>query len=1123
MRLNGNTMNKTLLLDTFRLIKKTFGRFFLLICIVALGVSFFVGVKSSSPIMAYNVNNYNKKYNLMDYTIYSSYGFDDVDIEELKQLDYINDVEATNFVDATTLINDTNLVIRVHALNPKINKVNVLEGKLPDKANECVIEKNTLYFRDLKIGDYIRLSRPDDKLDDYLKREKFKIVGFISTPYYLNNDLGYSTLENRSLNSYMYVMEDVFDMDYYIELSLTLNRNIDEDTFTDEYKEEAKKIKTELEAFSKTQALHRKDEVLSEAYEKYNDGLKEYEDGLETYNTEIADAEKEISDGRKKIRDGEKEIKDGYAELEEKEIEVEAKLISGAREIEDARNGLGVSHAQYKQATIEFEAKKEELQNIIGQIDSGISQYNDGINQAQAGVDPLKGAIVELESNISNMQVMIDSLDPNDPTDAATIASLQGQIEGLVSQKNMYQAQLDDVLNTISYLNNEKNTLIAQKKEIQDGLASGQSQLDEAGGLIASGFEEITNNSVRLDEARAEAEKEFSDARNDLKKAEKDIAQAKIDLEEGIIELEKARMDGKQELEDAKADLEKAKQDIEELEDGKWTVLDRSQHYASKTFSDTVIQMEAIGNIFPLFFFLVASLVCLTTMTRMVDEQRGQIGIYRALGYDKTKIYFKYVFYAFMATLIGSIVGSIFGTFFFPPIIYNVWGLMYDFPKYTLSVQWDLIILSNIAFVLIMTLTTYFACRKDIKEVPSQLLRPKTPSSGKSIYIDKITFLWDKLNFSTKLTIRNIIRYKQRFFMTVFGIAGCTALLIAGFGIKDSVDVVIDKQFYEIFNFDGMAYIDEDLSYSDAYKIYETILKKEDTKDADFTSGYIGISYNNGREDTVNVEIFDNNEQLEKYFILRKRVGKEPLILSDNGIIINEKLSILQNIDIGDYIEIESDNGVIKKALVEGICENYSNNYVYMSSKYYEKIFNSSIKKNKVLVVSKDEVDISQYQDEIANINGVESISFYNSMIKAFSSMIDGLNSIVYVIVISSGALAFVVLSNLTNVNISEREREIATFKVLGFTEKEVNSFIYKENFVLTILGSIVGIPLGLLLHKYIMSLVEMDSIMFGRSVENISIIIAIGLTLLFSMLVNLFMVKKLRAIKMVESLKSVE
>ncbi len=1092
-------------------------------CIVALGVAFFVGVKSSSPIMAYNVDKYFKEYNVSDMTIYSDYGFDNKDVESIKKLDYVDKVVPYNFVDVLTNINDDTYIFRVETLPTDINKFILLEGRLPNNTNEVLVERSVFYFKDLKLNDELKLERPDGDLSDFLINDTYKVVGFITSAYYMNQDIGVSTLDGRFLSSYVYVLEDCFDFDYFTGLSLTYKKDLNRNDFTKQYFDESKNLKEDLEKFGLTQINNRKETVLTKADEKFNEGQQEYNDGLKEYDEKISDAQKEIDDAKDKIKKGEKDIKDGYKTLSDKEKEVEEKLINGANEITAKRNELGVSETTLVQSKNEFESKKAEASASLSKIEDGINQYNQGINQAKTGSDSLNGAIGLIDSNIQSINLQIQSLDKNDPNYQVTLATLLATIQGLEASKQTYQAQLNGVNATISDLENKRNDLVNKKNEINAQLQEGQSKLDSATNQIAYGWQALTNASVELDNARKEADIEFKKARNELEDAKIKLEDAKVKLSDGETKLEDAKTDGLKKIEDAKEKLEKAKQDIEKLKDGKWTVLDRSQNYTSKSFFDTVNQMKAIGDIFPLFFFLVASLVCLTTMSRMVDEQRGQIGIYRALGYSESKIYLKYFVYAISSTLIGGLLGSIIGLLIFPSVIYNVWKLMYNLPAYNFIIPWDLIAQANIGFILVMLLTTYYACKKDIKEVPSQLLRPKVPNSGKSIGIDKIKPLWDKFDFSTKLTIRNIVRYKKRFFMTVIGISGCTALMITGFGIKDSISSIIQNQFFTVFKFDASLSLDNDLTVSESNNVYKVVSSNENIQKSIFIGAYNSEMYKDDKKEGISINVFKDGASLNEYFNTKKRLTNIKVPLTNSGVLINEKLALLYDIKVGDKIKIESQNELIKEVVVDGIFENYVNHYVILSEDYYKHVFGNTVKKDTILLKSNSNTDIKHLQNELSNLKEIKSVSFFYKTVETFSDMFKGLNSIVYVIVISSGLLAFVVLSNLTNVNISERERELATFKVLGFTQKEINMFIYKENMVLTLIGSLLGIPLGILLHRYLILLVEFDFVMFGRNVHFISFVIAIVLTLLFSMVVNFFMAKKLNKIQMVESLKSVE
>ncbi|MCI6271761.1 MAG: FtsX-like permease family protein [Erysipelotrichaceae bacterium] len=1102
-------MNKTFFKDIYRMIAKTKDKFVLLSLIVAIGVAFFVGVKSSSPIMANSINYYNKNFKLMDITIFSPYGFDDNDINSIKGISGISGVYGKNFIDAFV----GNKVIRVHDISSDVNNVKVVAGRLPNNINECVVEEGQIIFDGFKINDVINLYRNDDSLNDFLKTNEFKVVGIINTPYYLNDDKGYSTLNNRVLDSYIYVNKDAFINDFYTELSVVFDTTLYETSFSKKYSILQDKIKSQIEYISKSQIENRKDIVLSKANDEYNEGLKEYNYNLKKYNDEIFDAENKIEEAKKDIIDGEKEISDGYAEILKNKKILSEKIIEGQNKINEERINLSVKESTYKTEKNNFELKKVEyntkLNDIklgLNEIETNISNVNNGINQIKTTLEGLYNNLKMIESQLS----LIDSSNPN----YNNLINQKSFIENNINNLNI---QVNNLNTNLNVLNSKKNELIGYQTEITQGLIDGENKLNHAYELIQRGYEELTNASVELEKQEINSNKELDDAKNKLDKAKIELEESKVKLEDSIIEFNKNKIDGKEKLESAKADLDKALQDINDLKDGEWIILDRSKHYSSKTFSDTLKQMNAIGNVFPAFFILVASLVCLTTMSRIIDEERSQIGIFIALGYSKKIMYIKYVIYAFLSTLIGCVIGNIIGLSLFPQVIYKAWGMMYIMPEYIMYIPWDLIILSNVLFITIMVFSAYYSCKSEIQEVPATLLRAKTNIDGKKIFLENIKLFWNKLNFTDKITLRNIIRNKKRSFMTIVGVSGCIALLLVGFGIKDSISTILNSQFNEINLYDGIVNFDEKINHTDKLNILSNVKNLDNVEEAYVISIYSSKIYKDSLDNVVNVTVLDDDENM---FNLKN--GKNTVYLDDEGVLITKKLSELMNLSEGDTIQIESFNGVLKDVKIKNIIDMNVNHYLIISNNYYKTIFNTNSVDNSIILKSKVS-DTKILQNELLEIENVRSITFFDSIIDNFNSMISGLNAVVYVIILSSGTLAFIVLSNLTNINISERQREMATLKVLGFRKKEINSYLYKENIILTFFGSLLGIPIGAMLHKYIIMLVEMDEIMFGRNISFLSVIISIFLTMIFVIIVNIFMSKKVINIKMVESLKSIE
>lgn len=625
-----------------------------------------------------------------------------------------------------------------------------------------------------------------------------------------------------------------------------------------------------------------------------------------------------------------------------------------------------------------------------------------------------------------------------------------------------------------------------------------------------------------LEEGKTEYFKERDKALEELSKAEAQLEYASFIMPAEEVKLleeeyKTAKAEAEKELEDAWKKIEDAEKEINEIEKGKWYVLDRNSHYSYVDYGGAADRIDALAKVFPLFFALVAALVCLTTMTRMVDEQRVYIGTLKALGYSNLAIASKYIFYAFMATLVGSIIGVLIGFTIFPIVIFNAYGIMYILPTVALKFNLTLASLVSLVAIGITTLTTLLACINELKEAPSSLMRPRAPKVGKRIFLERVPFIWNRLNFSGKVTTRNIFRYKRRFFMTVFGIAGCTALILAAFGIKDSIRTIVDEQFGTIFTYNMTVRLEpegeEHIANDNRILDYELISNESGT-----------VSLNNV-EKTVSIIVPKDIQNVEKFIHLENRKNEEQIKIPKEGLIITEQISRNMGIKVGDEITLINSDDVKAKARVSGVTKNYLSNYAYLSPDYYNEIFGEDIEFNEAIGnienTSRDFED--KLSKDLRDKEGISNVSFNTSIKENLEDTIKSLNYAVLVMIVSAGALAFVVLYNLTNVNISERIREIATIKVLGFYDNEVSEYIYRENTVLTIIGTGVGIVLGVFLHRYIMTTVEMENMMFGLTLNIKSYIISIILTLVFAVFVNFVMYYKLKNIEMVESLKSVD
>ena len=753
-------------------------------------------------------------------------------------------------------------------------------------------------------------------------------------------------------------------------------------------------------------------------------------------------------------------------------------------------------------------------------------------------LDPAKPITEIFSFDIEGMDETVRKLEENTGTKINTVGDLLNSYDELKETLEKTKKELLDTRKSITDDLNEQGVredgIDAKIKELEDlirtiqnGIAEGEKTLRDGEAQLDEGWAQLAKGQRDLDILSADGRAQIAEGQRKRSDSQNQISDAKKKLEEGRKELADARKEGADKLADAKAKLDEAKEQIDSLEHGTWTVLDRASHYASATYHQTVDQMRAIGNVFPLFFILVAALVCLTTMTRMVSEQRGETGVLRALGYSKLQCASKYLIYALSATLLGCIAGSVIGMHTFPPIIYHVWRMMYILPDIVLTPPWKLIIIATLSFMAAMGAVTWTVLRSDMQEVPAQLLRPKAAKSGRSALIERIGFVWKKLSFTWKVTMRNIFRYRRRFIMTILGVAGCGALMVTGFGIRDSINDMVDLQFFDILRYDGSASLSDEASEEEIDALSAKLLKRDDVSSITDVYAYSALASDNeqsGLDETVSVQIFNEPEEIEKAYDLRTRTGHEKITLNDDGIVISEKLAENLSLKKGDTFLMEDEKGSRKSVKIADICEMYIQHQAFMTKAYYESLTGQSPSKRALFITGSEEYeDLKDLQADLMEEELVSGISFYDETLNNFSTMVKSLDLIVWTLIISSMALAFVVLGNLIHINVAERQREIATLKVLGFRRKEVQSYIFKENNILTILGSLAGLPLGNLLHHYIMGCIEMDYVMFGRNVSLMSFVISAALTIGFGMLVNLAMVRTLDSIKMVESLKSVE
>lgn len=1086
-------MKNALMKDTLRRIRSTKGRFFAIMAIIAIGCGFFAGVKVTSPDMKKTADKYYNDRNLMDVRLVSTFGFSSEEIERLSsEYEDIEQISGGYTHDMFIEMDDgTTPVVRVYSfdfnqIRSGISLPVVEYGRMPIAPDECLIEANTP--EDYQIGDTITLASGDEDTDtdDILNTDTFKIVGIASWVRYTDFERGTTTIGNGSVGSYIILPEQAFASKYYTDVYITLKSTDDTDSFSEAYQERIDTAKDELEVLAggiHAERLAETESELADAEKELTDAENEYNDALETFNSEISDAEKKISDAKAEIADTETQIEEGRKQYDD-----------GMAAYNTGYNELQINKAQLQQSQRELAAVINDA-NTLKQLQSTLNVFIEQYSSIAAEADDttltqITGSLKPLDTaqlSVSSTAESYALLSPEDPQKAVlkeslvqASAGISPQISAIESQASAAQAELNNFTAQVSAAESQLSASYQQ-------LIYLKFQTDEAESKIADARAEIEANETELAEKKAEGEQELSEA--------------------------------KQELDDGKKDFEKAKSDYTEFAANlKWYTFDRNSDSGYASFGDDADRVDSIARVFPIFFIIVAALVCFNTMTRMVEEQRTEIGTLKALGYRNGAIISQFLFYAASASIIGAIGGLLIGFNLFPRVIYQAYMLMYDYPDVICEFRWDYAAGCLIAALMCTCLSSVIACRRELTGQPAQLMRPKPPKSGKRVLLERIPFLWKHMSFNLKVTARNIFRYKNRVLMTVVGIAGCTALMLTGFGLKYAISVIVDLQFGEIFKYDAVcAFSAEEASEYES--LYSSISDSEYITESLFSLQKSITVKSDGESREAYAIVPENPQQFNTFIELRDRKSGDSYTLDGEGVIINEKLAKLLDVKAGDTISFEDTDETVK---IAAVTENYSQNYVYFTPEVYENIFGEYDNNIFYLNIS-DGTDNDTVSKEILTNEQVMSVNFMEFAGDTFRQLVKNLNAIVLVIIGSSGALAFVVLYNLSNINITERMRELATIKVLGFYDGEVASYIYRENVVSAVLGMLLGLFGGIFLNRFVVQTAEVDIVMFCPDIPLHSFIYAAALTLLFTAAVNGMLYFKLKKIDMASSMKAIE
>jgi putative ABC transport system permease protein len=1119
--------------DFYVEIHRSLGRFLSIFFIVAMGVAFFSGIRAGEPDMRYSGDAYFDRNNVMDLRVIGTLGLTEKDVEALKKTEGVESVEPGYSVDMLLNVEGNYKVLHVASILDNMNKYTVEEGRMPEKSGECLMDGDFLKAHGFKIGDKILLSSgTKDAVTDTLKTETFEIVGSGSSSMYFTYARGSSTVGNGEVSGFLGVIPEDFGLEAYTECYVSVKDAKALTAFTSKYNGKVEKVQKNIEGIADEQGKRRADEIRDEAKTELADAQEELDKGKKEAEEKLAEAKKQIDDGEKQLQEGKEQLEKANQELQNGKN----KLYASQKEVDAAKKEISNGWNQYNSAKKEFDAQEADFKK---QYDAGIAEIAKGEEELTKAWDAFysqkeeydKGvtALAQAKEILSELLASLESgiLPPEQ------VPQIQAQAEALkteIAEKEPVLQEAGQQMNaaqaTLEQKQQEADVQFAEaRKQLEQGKAAieaGRQQLEASRKKLISGEEQAKKGQQQIDEGWSkihDGEKEKTESEALIAENEEKLAQAKEEYEQG-------KIDAEQEIHDGEEKIKDAQQEINKIENAQWYVQDRSALPEYVGFGDNADRIRAIAKVFPILFFIVAALISLTTMTRMVEEQRTQIGTLKALGYGKLSIAGKYLNYALLATVGGSIFGVLFGEKVFPYIIVTAYKIMYTHvPDVVIPYNCEYGIMAAGAAILCTGLATFLACYKELASQPAVLMRPPAPKQGKRVFLERIPFIWKHLSFIWKSTIRNLIRYKKRFFMTVFGIGGCMALMIVGFGLRDSIFAIGKLQYGELQLYDGMVILNTDAEEEDKKEPIEYLSSEKAV--SDIMEGYSKkITISKGKEEQeVYLSVPFDIEKNKEFQVFRNRITKKEFEMEKNSVILTEKAAQLLDVKKGDKIMLDDKDEKQAELRVTDICENYMEHYLYISPETYREIYGENMESNTIYFKMKDfdKKGLKEIGENILSKRGALNVTYTYNIQNQLDDMLESLDIVIVVLIISAGLLAFVVLYNLNNINITERKRELATIKVLGFYDKEVSAYVFRENILLTIIGVAVGVVLGSMLHRFVIVTVEIDSVMFTRIIENISFVLSAALTCLFSFLVNAVMYFKLKKIDMVESLKSVE
>ena len=1130
-----------------RSIKSSITRYIAIVAIIALGSAIFVGLRTTKSDMIATGQQYMDSQNMFDLRLLNTYGWNPDQVEQVAQLPGVVAAEGVVSLDAIVHWDQTGTesVYKLAAIPQDINLVYLHGGRMPQAPNECLAD--AYQATDDVLGKTFTLAKSNtEETRDSLTAQSYTVVGYASTPLYMDMSRGNTTLGNGTLAGFVYLPQESFCLDYFTEIVVTLpgEKTIYTDSYHDRMEQEGERLK----ALVTPLAQSRYQSVLGDAQDAYNEGLAEYKEGLADYKSGKEEAFAKLDDAKAELQQAERELAENRDKLDKAKeafAENEKLLSDGKQKLMDSRTQLAEAKAEaYKTIA---DASAELIKNKSA-LDAALLELNNGLSQLDSGISQLESGLSQLETMISLTQVLLDAAKPalQAAQSAYDFAVQHGfsssDLAELEAALTEAEAKVSGYENDLAEMKLQYETLSAQLLDLQQKrqqALDAKAPLDEAKLQLDNGLKELEISKAKADAEFMDAEAELIKAEADLEKGLLSLAQGKTELEDGIRQLEEGQKkldDGWKEynkgfveasseladawtqLEDGRLELADAKNTIDKMEEPSVYALGRTANMGYIALDNNSDIVEGVSAVFPAFFLLIAALVCITTMTRMVDDERTQIGTMKALGYSSFAIMSKYLAYSGSAAILGCGLGVVVGSIVFPLILWDAYQIIMQLgDEFVLRIDWPLCLIVVVVYTAVTLLVTWYCCHKSLKEVPAELIRPKAPTTGKSIFLEKLPF-WSKFSFLNKVMLRNIFRYRQRLVMMLIGVGGCTALLLTGFGIRDSIGNLADYQFDEVILYDHeVRFVDN----------------MDDGEQADFMDAFSGrvdkayFYHQSSMELTLDGKVVDVNfiageKELGEYIDFHN--GKDDLPMPGVGkALISVGMANRLHIGRGDMIIVRNEDMRELSLEVSGIFDNNVNNYVVVNPRTVASQWGYYPDKQMACIYAAEGEDVYALGADIISHTGVMNVTVNEDVRTSVGQMLNALDMVVVTIVICATLLAVVVTYNLTNINITERLREIATIKVLGFRESETAAYVFKENLFLSVIGSILGLGGGILLLEFVISKVQVDFVWITARLVPVSYLLAVIITMISAVIVDFILYFKLKKINMAEALKSVE